>query len=169
MAKPPLVQEIGKRLNNPNNDLLTIAMRNMNTNIPPPKRSEKDILSQAQIDKRHRNFAEQASSQFYKYYDDIADCNIKDIMLLLAQHGGSVEIRGFGTFYVAIVPEKWLWKKGRPNWNGKEREQYRRAPHRRVFFKSNKLLLDMLNLDVKNQEVSTPNPNYWVDEKHFLV
>lgn len=153
-------------------DILSRQLRSIidPTHVPP--RRDKDLLSYAQRQKIAENFAEQASSQYHAYYDNIADVNVSDIMLMLAKHGGSVEVRGFGTFYVRVVQGKWRNVTG-PKPPGLTPEQLAerlvwQPPYRTVFFTPNKLMKDMLNLDRKTQDTATPNPDYWDGEKHLL-
>lgn len=164
MAIPPPI--VKPRKSNPEDIFTKAALANMQNFLP--NRKGKDILSQAQLEKQSRNFAEQANPQFTPYYDDISNIRIKDIMLTLAKHGGSIEIKGFGTFYMRDTAGKWCYNRGPMPMSG-ERGMYYRPPRRQVMFRPNKLLKDMTNLDIKTQETATPNPDFWVEEKHFLV
>lgn len=123
-----------------------------------------DIFDFAQRALQRRTIDARVQAQLDKRVAPPEDVTAADIMYTLAQYGGRIEVKNFGTFYVKELPGYWKFTKN-------QKQQYF-VPGRRIvqFFPSEALKM-LTNEDFYSQSISTPTPNksFFVERRNMIL
>ena len=119
-----------------------------------------ELISYAQRELRRKNFAAEAQP-WLERATKVSDASFMDVMIALAEHGGRIEVQGFGTFYVQQTP-------GHTKQHG---QQVKFKPGRRhIMFKPSQQLRDMVNEDYFGEQVEPmPNSDFWKGAKNLQL
>lgn len=119
-----------------------------------------ELFSAIQRENQRKNFEEQVAPLMEKA-TKVSDASVKDIMAILAAHGGRLEVQGFGAFYIHEVPG---------HMSGEGTHKRYKPGRRHVSFRACQQFRDMLNQDYFGaQDEPMPNSDYWKGAKNLYI